>query len=578
MAARRQLNQFPLPERLKTTAFVSFCKTSAVRLIASANAHGPRWFKPRANSFMEERFPSYWLRPNRLFRVHRNGLKWDLNPHDAVDRDLFLYGEKEPADFELILRLVKPGDTILDVGANFGFYGLSLAGALGPRTTVHAFEPHPLTYQRLCRHIALNALTNVHPHSIGSSDADDLLELRFEPQNTGAAYLTPPITSTVSRQLVNVTTLDQFAQEQKLKRLDFIKVDIEGHEYRFLKGGRATLARFLPAMMMEVSAHHLARGGHTIQAVLDELRATGYREFYYREGNCIRLFTADAFKPDWIFWNIFCFEKKPDAFPCPTAGRDTVLVGPKPDRWLPLKRIYWRWLALKTMVTDFRSHWVVPSYSQEGEDGILRRVFAGQPTGFYVDIGAHHPKRFSNTYSFYLLGWRGINVDPAPGGMRLFNKLRPRDVNVEAAVANGHETLTYHEFEEPTLSGFSRPMSLGRDERGPYKIIRQREIKTVTLAEILDEHLPDGQTIDFLNIDVEGLELEVLESNDWTKYQPTIIMAEDLGIHQMPTNGESPVERLLRQLGYELFAKTVNTLIFRKSNRRLPYEQHATFD
>ena len=79
--------------------------------------------------------------------------------------------------------------------------------------------------------------------------------------------------------------------------------------------------------------------------------------------------------------------------------------------------------------------WQVRSWSQEGEDMILHRIFGGKKSGFYVDVGAHHPKRFSNTYFFYCHGWRGINIDAMPGRMKLFNQWRPKDINLEMGVA-----------------------------------------------------------------------------------------------------------------------------------------------
>lgn len=74
------------------------------------------------------------------------------------------------------------------------------------------------------------------------------------------------------------------------------------------------------------------------------------------------------------------------------------------------------------------------SYSQNGEDRVLWRYFERQRNGFYVDIGAHHPFRFSNTALFYEANWRGINVDAMPNSMKAFNKYRKRDVNLESAV------------------------------------------------------------------------------------------------------------------------------------------------
>ncbi|HWR59941.1 MAG TPA: FkbM family methyltransferase, partial [Thermodesulfovibrionales bacterium] len=121
-----------------------------------------------------------------------------------------------------------------------------------------------------------------------------------------------------------------------------------------------------------------------------------------------------------------------------------------------LKRIipekYWIILRQRLSLSGFRT-W---SYSQEGEDLILRRIFSNITNGFYVDIGAHHPKRFSNTYLFYRQGWCGINIDAMPGSMKLFNKFRPRDINLEFAVANGNNKMTYYEFNLPALNSFSK--------------------------------------------------------------------------------------------------------------------------
>ena len=92
--------------------------------------------------------------------------------------------------------------------------------------------------------------------------------------------------------------------------------------------------------------------------------------------------------------------------------------------------------ALKTLKNNYFDGYALKSYSQEGEDVILQYIFRDQETGFYVDIGAHHPKRFSNTFGLYKMGWLGINVDPLPGCMDAFRKQRPRDINLEVAVSD----------------------------------------------------------------------------------------------------------------------------------------------
>ena len=104
--------------------------------------------------------------------------------------------------------------------------------------------------------------------------------------------------------------------------------------------------------------------------------------------------------------------------------------------------------AVKEKIIEFRNNnldgYATKSYSQEGEDMILKRLFGGQKFGFYVDVGAHHPKRFSNTYYFYKKGWRGINIDAMPGSMIAFDKLRPRDINIERPISDKKQILTYY--------------------------------------------------------------------------------------------------------------------------------------
>ena len=201
------------------------------------------------------------------------------------------------------------------------------------------------------------------------------------------------------------------------------------------------------------------------------------------------------------------------------------------------------------------------SYSQEGEDMILRRLFENQATGFYVDVGAHHPQRFSNTYFFYKKGWRGINIDAMPNSMNLFNKIRARDINIEKPVSKKKQVLTYYAFNEPALNGFSKELSEERNGKGNYFIKFTKDIETVTLEEILDNNLPKNQQIDFLSIDVEGLDFMVLKSNNFDKYKPKVILIEILG-NSLEEVGESEITKYLMQHEYSLYSKTINTVFF----------------
>lgn len=199
------------------------------------------------------------------------------------------------------------------------------------------------------------------------------------------------------------------------------------------------------------------------------------------------------------------------------------------------------------------------SFSQEGEDLILRRLFEDQSHGFYVDIGAHHPKLFSNTYFFYRRGWRGINIDAAPGSMKPFNVFRSRDINIESAISSRTEPIYFSIFNEPALNSFYANNSQGGNSE--YKESKRVELKPRTLKSILDEYLPDGQVIDFLSVDVEGEDINVLKSNDWDKFRPKLIAIEERDF-DIQDPEKSKIFTFLKTQGYILKAKTLNTLLF----------------
>ncbi len=90
-------------------------------------------------------------------------------------------------------------------------------------------------------------------------------------------------------------------------------------------------------------------------------------------------------------------------------------------------------------------------YSQEREDIILQRIFFGKSRGFYVDVGAHHPRHFSNTYAFYRCGWSGINIEPNRGMIKLFRKERNRGINLQLGIDSRENVLKYHLFNDPAV-------------------------------------------------------------------------------------------------------------------------------
>ena len=204
----------------------------------------------------------------------------------------------------------------------------------------------------------------------------------------------------------------------------------------------------------------------------------------------------------------------------------------------------------------------VRAFSSEGEDLILKRIFHQQLEGVYVDVGAHHPFRFSNTYLFYKMKWRGINIDPMPGSRALFDKYRPLDTNLEMGVSAQRQSLTYSIFNEPALSTFSGEKVKEYTQDPQYRVIGQQQVETWPLADILDRYLHRSATIDFLTIDAEGLDMEVLQSNNWKKYRPRYVLVESQPF-ELARIDDSELCRFMEQVGYRIFAKTYYTYFFK---------------
>ena len=185
------------------------------------------------------------------------------------------------------------------------------------------------------------------------------------------------------------------------------------------------------------------------------------------------------------------------------------------------------------------------SYTQNLEDYHLSLAFAGQHTGRYIDIGAGHPIADNVSFWFYERGWQGIAVEPQADLVALYPRLRPRDVVVQSLVGRARGEGDFHAVDR--LHGFSttveRHARQARQFGADYRTLR---LPVVTLARLCEQH--PGE-IDFLKIDVEGGEQDVLAGGDWRRHRPKVIVIEAV----LPGSGEpawSEWEPFLLAQGY----------------------------
>jgi FkbM family methyltransferase len=199
-------------------------------------------------------------------------------------------------------------------------------------------------------------------------------------------------------------------------------------------------------------------------------------------------------------------------------------------------------------------------WSQYGEDIVLSWLFLHKKDGFFVDVGAYHPKKLSNTYWFYERGWRGINIEPDIDSVKEFEKYRPLDINLNCGIYSRKSELPYYRFAENNLNTFNELVANEQIQNG--KVFLEKVIVPVNrLDNILDTY-SEGRELDLLSIDVEGFEIEVLNSNNWERYNPKIVCLEDWNIDVVEYIEKSETHKFMQSLGYKLVSKVIDSCIY----------------
>lgn len=196
------------------------------------------------------------------------------------------------------------------------------------------------------------------------------------------------------------------------------------------------------------------------------------------------------------------------------------------------------------------------SYSQRKEDLIIDSLLGKKEKGFYVDVGAYDPVRFSNTKRFYDRGWTGINIEPNKDNYRKFVQSRPKDINLNIGIGERKGFLMFYKFFPDTLSTFSSVEAESYENQG-YILDSKSKIKVLRLRDVLNEHAKN-EKIDFISIDTEGYDMFVLQSNNWKKFRPKVICVES-GTHSkemLNSTKDTHIDSCLKSLDYKCVKST----------------------
>jgi FkbM family methyltransferase len=199
------------------------------------------------------------------------------------------------------------------------------------------------------------------------------------------------------------------------------------------------------------------------------------------------------------------------------------------------------------------------SYSQFGEDITAANLFRNVDSGFYVDVGAHHPLRLSNTAELHIRGWQGVNVEPRQEGIRLFQQYRPHAINVRMAIHNELDTVTLYKFR----GGRINTILPGRAEslKATKEPVGEEVVPALSLNGLFEEHVPEGVHVHYLSVDIEGYDTEAILAFDLNRFKPDVICVE---IHRFDILhlADHPIVQYLTDHGYELYAINIMSFTF----------------
>lgn len=210
------------------------------------------------------------------------------------------------------------------------------------------------------------------------------------------------------------------------------------------------------------------------------------------------------------------------------------------------------------------------SYSQSGEDMIVDFLFNSMLNIHeisYLDIGANHPINLNNTYYFYKKEFTGVCVDPNPLFKKAYKDIRPNDVHVVAGVGPKKGNLDFYELNPNTLSTFSKKSADQFTQEDGHQLVRTYRVPVMTLDEVIGKYLKNKPLPNFLNLDIEGWDYDILQSNRFKKWRPAVVCAETVTYSTKKEQEKiAPLFKLFEDLGYFAYADTFINTIFVDKN------------
>ena len=234
------------------------------------------------------------LEQNSFQKKLHNGLLINVTPQEHIQRQLFWYGFYEKKFILTWENFIQKDSVVIDIGANIGYYSL-IASKKAAGGKVYSFEPFSGSYHLLKKNIELNHIQNIFPFQLAiSNQRDEKILFISDPENSGMTGFTQAENFAGETEIATAVALEQWVKVHDLKKIDFIKIDIEGSEYDSLLGMKSVLQVFKPVLFIEVSDMLLQRFNHDFKDLYNFLQVYGYKPFFIEKPNILKPLLSPA--------------------------------------------------------------------------------------------------------------------------------------------------------------------------------------------------------------------------------------------------------------------------------------------
>lgn len=254
---------------------------------------------------------------NELKIPTRQGFWMYASPKDYATYGIYFFGEYDPSMTSVLKHLVKPGDTVWDVGTERGWFTLLMGSLVGETGRVDSFEAFPPTVQKLTKNVELNQMNWVHINGVAVSEENSKMwfvppsnevtnNVSFLNDCSGVGYLTTSFKENAIE--VNTINLDDYYEKSQIKKLSLIKIDIEGAEVSAIKGARHLILKDRPVIAIEFNRETALRANSSVEELNGLLDSLGYKMFLFE--NKFIPFNLAVYKQADIVLNVYCFPKE----------------------------------------------------------------------------------------------------------------------------------------------------------------------------------------------------------------------------------------------------------------------------